>query len=98
MLENEMKIGICFSALLAVSAHLGTVETVQAQGPGGLPGGLPGRPSFDRILKAFDANNDGALEESELPPRVWIHRSKADANGDGVITEKEFGSFRPRSR
>ena len=82
-------------ALLMLTA--GAVE-VTAQGPGGRGGpggGRGGPPSFDRLLYAFDANDDGALEEDEVPARVWARLSQADANDDGYVTRKEFDSYRP---
>lgn len=45
-------------------------------------------------MNAFDANKDGAIEKSELPPLAWAKIAKADTNGDGLITEKEFEVFR----
>ena len=56
------------------------------------PGGRGGRPSFDRLLGAFDANEDGALEEDETPSPVWWRLSQADADGDGYVTREEFDS------
>ena len=70
---------------------------VSAQRPGGQmgPGGRGGRPSFDRLLLAFDQNDDEELEENEVPPRVWSRLSQADADDDGYVTRKEFDSYRP---
>jgi len=81
-------------ALLALFALLVFTGTVSAQPPGGGRGGPPpgggGRPSFDKLLDAFDANDDGKLDKSEVPPPVWRRLSQADANGDGVVTKAEF--------
>lgn len=82
-----MKAIFGLSVLLATAILMGTAEGAQKQRPGGLP-------SFDRILKAFDGNKDGAIEKSELPPLAWARIAKADANGDGLISEKEFDAFR----
>ena len=81
-----MKYGMWFVALLAMAALVGDVS---AQGQGG------GRPSFDKLLDAFDANGDGALEADEVPARVWACLSNADANGDDVVTKTEFDAYRP---
>ena len=65
-----------------------------AQGPGG-PRGPGGKPSFDRLLEAFDANNDEALSKDEVPGRVWTRLSRADADGNGLVTRQEFDGYKP---
>ncbi len=80
-----MKPARMWFALLALFALLVFTGTVSAQPPGG-----GGRPSFDKLLDAFDANEDGKLDKSEVPPPVWRRLSQADANGDGVVTKAEF--------
>lgn len=86
--------GICkwFVALVALLMLTACAVEVSAQGPGG---GRGDRPSFDKLIDAFDANDDGMLEEDEVPPRVWARLSQADANDNGYVTRKEFDSFRP---
>jgi len=79
-----------FVAWLALVAVLGLAGVTSAQRPGG-PGGPP---AFDTLLDAFDANDDGALSKDEVPGRVWWRLSRADANGDGVVTEAEFDAAR----
>ncbi len=74
-----------------VSFVAGSVD-VWAQGPGGP---RLGRPSFDRLLQAFDENEDDNLAEDEVPMPVWRRLSQADADDDGCVTRKEFDSFRP---
>ena len=86
-----MKIGFWFGVILAFTITIGVLGKVHAQQT---PGGLP---SFSRILNAFDANKDGSIEKSELPPLAWAKIAKADTNGDGLITEKEFEAFRKQS-
>lgn len=81
-------------ALMVVGTPLGlgagaTLANAALTGP---PHG-GGRPSFERLLTAFDANGDEALDESETPPRVWARLSNADADGDGVVTQDEFDSY-----
>lgn len=72
-----------------------TSVEVSAQGPGG---GRGGRPSFDRLLEAFDGNRDEVLSEDEVPGRVWSRLSQADADGDGAVTREEFDGYKPRVR
>lgn len=79
-----------FAALLALAALLLTSSLTMAQPPGGR-----GRPSYDTLLEAFDANDDGRLSEDEVPACVWRRLCQADANDDGVVTRREFENFQP---
>ena len=81
-----------FGGLVAVLAIVALADEASAQRPGGGPRG--GRPSFDRLLRAFDANGDEALDEDEVPGRVWSRLSWADANDDGAVSREEYDSFR----
>lgn len=85
-----MWIGKCFLTL--------TVLMVSAVEVSAQPPGRGGRPSYDRLLGAFDANDDDALEEDEVPAAVWSRLSQADASDDGVVTRNEFDSYRPGAR
>lgn len=77
-------------ALVAFSA-----STAEAQGPGGdrPRGGFGGRPSYDVLLSAFDADQSGDLALDEVPGRVWFRLSQADSDNNGIVTRKEFESF-----
>lgn len=77
-------------ALVAFSASI-----AEAQGPGGgrPRGGFGGRPSFDTLLSAFDADDSGDLASDEVPGRVWYRLSQADSDDNGIVTRKEFESF-----
>lgn len=87
-----MKPARMFFALLSLFTLLFTV-TVSAQ-PGGPDRGGP--PSFNMLLERFDANDDGKLDEDEVPPPVWLRLSQADANNDGVVTRAEFETYRKK--
>lgn len=65
---------------------------VPAQGPGGQRGG---KPSFNRLLGAFDADESNSLSEGEVPERVWSRLSQADADGDEDVTREEFDGYTP---
>ena len=82
-------------AALLVATSCGVESFGQRPGGKGGPGGRGGRPSFDLLLSAFDRSDDGALDESEVPQRVWARLSQADSNGDGSVTRKEFDSYIP---
>ena len=83
---------LTFVAMIVAMAACST--EISAQGPGGSRG-PGGRPSFDRLLEAFDADGDEALSEDEVPGRVWSRLSQADADGDGAVTREEFDGYRP---
>ena len=49
-------------------------------------------PGYDAARQAYDGNGDGILRHAELPPehsRAWI-----DLDGDGVVTDEEWGFYR----
>ena len=70
--RNIMEIGKWSAGLLALWMLTACAVEVSAQGGGGRGelGGHGGRPNFDRLLGAFDANEGGALEEDETPTFV----------------------------
>ena len=78
--------------LLALLAVVALVGSASAQKPGGP--GRGGRPSFDKLLEAFDANDDSALTEDEVPELVWLRLSRADADEDGSVTRDEFDAVK----
>jgi Ca2+-binding EF-hand superfamily protein len=46
--------------------------------------------SPEQLIARFDQNGDGQLQVSELPPRAQERIGKADADGNGVITNDEL--------
>lgn len=58
-------------------------------GPGAMHGG-----GFDpaRMIARFDANHDGALQLTELPPRMQQRLGAADANHDGALSADEISA------
>jgi Ca2+-binding EF-hand superfamily protein len=48
---------------------------------------------YQHLLERFDANHDGLLQTSELPPAVQQRLGAADADHNGVITPEELHSF-----
>lgn len=82
--------GLALAVIVCLSGAATAAETQQ-----GGPGGRGGRPGFDRLLTAFDANGDEALDVSEVPEAVWFRLSMADANADGIVDRAEFDGFRP---
>ncbi|MBN1609164.1 MAG: hypothetical protein JW940_21220 [Polyangiaceae bacterium] len=61
-----------------------------ASSKAGAPAGAPKGRGPGRLIERFDANNNGKLETSELPPRARDRLGGADTNADGVITEQEL--------
>ncbi len=49
-----------------------------------------GPPPADVLFYRFDANNDGALSEDEVPPGMWQRLSLADNDSDGQVTRLEY--------
>lgn len=47
-------------------------------------------PDPSELIKRFDANKDGVLEVSELPPRLQKWLGKADTNGDSKLSADEL--------
>ena len=52
--------------------------------------GRRGPPPTAALLAQFDKDKNGKLTKSELPEPLWDRLSKADANGDGEITQDEI--------
>lgn len=53
-------------------------------------------PTADFLFTNFDANNDGILESTELPPPMWMRVQTADTDGNGTVSRSEFESVRNR--
>ncbi|MCL7762695.1 EF-hand domain-containing protein [Polaribacter sp. Z014] len=47
-------------------------------------------PTFAKLLKEMDANEDGKLAKDELKGLLKDNFSKVDTDEDGFISEKEF--------
>lgn len=50
------------------------------------PPWAPARAMFQR----FDEDRDGALVEDEVPALAWLYLSRADADKNGAVTQKEI--------
>jgi hypothetical protein len=61
-------------------------------GRGGLRAraGAAGRPSFESLLGQFDGNGDGRIEKSEVARALHRRFDELDADGDGVLTTRDF--------
>ena len=80
-------------ASIALAALGASVAEAQSHSGGHPIGGFGGRPSFDLLLNAFDADESGDLSEEEVPGRVWYRLSQADSDDNGVVTQEEFESY-----
>lgn len=61
-----------------------------------LPVRPAGPPPADLLFRRFDANNDGALTEDEVPPGMWRRLRTADKDGDGKVTLREYLDALPK--
>jgi hypothetical protein len=48
---------------------------------------------YERLLARFDANLDGRLQVSELPPALQQRLASADSDHDGSLTPDELHAF-----
>lgn len=79
--------------LACIALVLGLASEAAAQGPPWARGGRTGGPpSFKMLLERFDADEDGAISEDEVPPGLWRRLREADADGDGKVTAEEFAA------
>ena len=73
--------------IIAVSATV----TVTAQGrKRSGDDSRPEPPSFSKLLKIMDENEDGKLSKEEIKGPLKDDFDKVDANEDGYITEEEL--------
>lgn len=97
--------GVLLAALLAVAAGCGSEPESPRSAEefiGGIAGesmlqnaepiGGPARSAADATaaFMAFDANGDGALDETELSSNLQSLIARADADADGAATEAEI--------
>ena len=58
-------------------------------------GGGGGRGIAEHLLVQFDHNDDGFLDETEIPPPELDRMLEGDANGDRKLSFEEIASMRP---
>lgn len=86
---------------LAVAIATGTTASAAdgppaGRGAGGPPWAREGGSSGPRpfmLFRIFDANDDDALSEDEVPAPVWSRLSAADADEDGAVTREELIAY-----
>ncbi|GDY07411.1 hypothetical protein LBMAG52_08970 [Planctomycetia bacterium] len=88
---GNWKLGVV-AAVAAVALAASSASAADAPaGVGGPPwarGGQGPRPFM--LFQIFDADEDGALTEDEVPAPVWSRLSAADLDGDGAVTREEI--------
>ncbi len=95
------KLGVVAAmAAVALTASLASAADAPAgpRGAGGPPwarGGQGPRPFM--LFQIFDADEDGALTEDEVPAPVWSRLSVADLDDDGAVTREEIMAHRQKS-
>ena len=68
-----------------------------ASGPPWARGGQGQGPRPLTLFQIFDADEDGALTEDEIPARVWSRLSAADLDDDGAVTREEIMTYLQKS-
>jgi mono/diheme cytochrome c family protein len=56
-------------------------------GAGGARGAI-----FERLVKQFDANDDGTITKDEVPENLHPQFDRLDRNDDGELTKRDFGA------
>ncbi|MRI00204.1 EF-hand domain-containing protein [Kriegella sp. EG-1] len=80
-----MKINKIKTAVLVFGMSIFAASSVLAQG-----GERKERPTFEKLVKEMDANEDGKLAKSEVKGPLAENFDTIDANEDGFISEEEF--------
>jgi EF hand len=86
----------CGSAETSGAASSSLTATTGPQAEAG--GRFRHAPDPARMIQRFDANGDGALQVSELPPPMQARIAEADANHDGVLAVDEITAHRAARR
>ena len=105
---KRILLGMLAVTALALGAGSASAADAPAEARGGFGppwarGGEGPRPFA--LFAIFDADENDALTEDEVPERVWMRLSAADLDGDGAVTRTEImrylqsrgGSGRPGS-
>lgn len=58
------------------------------------PEAAEAEPELPERLRAFDSNGDGLLQAGELPERLRAFLTRADADGDGILSPAELRARR----
>jgi hypothetical protein len=51
---------------------------------------------IQRIIRKYDLNHDGIVDQGELPPRLARRLARLDRNGDGWIDQADLAPRQPR--
>jgi hypothetical protein len=52
----------------------------------------------DTIFDRFDKDHKGSLKKVDLPEPLWDRISKADSNGDGLVSKDELQAYRTKEQ
>ena len=96
----SLRMLFCLLLLSGSVAAENTVRIEAASGPvyvnWGQPDELPNARDYRVQVEDFDANGDGRLSHSELPPGHALHAEwkLVDRNRDGAITAAELAAWK----
>jgi len=51
---------------------------------------------IQKIIRKYDLNHDGVVDQGELPPRLARRLARLDRNGDGWIDQADLAPRQPR--
>ena len=88
MMNLGLGLVVAITAMASASAADGPANGRGAGGPPWAREGNGPRPFM--LFRIFDANEDDALSEEEVPGPVWARLSAADADEDGTVTRDEL--------
>jgi hypothetical protein len=53
---------------------------------------------IQKLIRKFDLNHDGVVDQGEMPPRLARRMQKLDRNGDGWLDANDVTAPPPRRR
>jgi len=53
---------------------------------------------IQKLIRKYDLNHDGVVDQGEMPPRLAQRLQKLDRNGDGWLDANDVAAPHPRRR
>lgn len=93
---RQMMVRLALSVVMVITAGAAACAAdgpPNGRGAGGPPwarGSSGSGPRPLMLFQIFDADEDGALTEDEVPGPIWTRLSAADLDEDGAVTRDEI--------